>query len=87
MVRPSKWPLRSADGARYSWLGTLLKPVKASWSCGDAGSGPASCTGTQPSGATLNTGLNAQGAHTFTVTAVDAAGNTSTVTHTYTVTL
>lgn len=76
-----------ADGAKYSWLGTLLKPVKTSYTCDDGGSGLASCTGTQPSGATLQTGLNALGAHPFTVTATDAAGNTTAVTHTYTVTL
>jgi hypothetical protein len=73
-----------AAGARYSVLGTLFRPVRASYSCSDAGSGLATCTGTKASGATLNTGL---GSHAFTVTATDKVGNTSSVTHTYTVTL
>ena len=64
---------------------TLLSPVKAAYSCSDSGSGVASCNGTQPNGATVNTGLGALGPHTFTVTATDQAGNTSAVTNSYTV--
>jgi len=76
-----------ANGARYDTVSSLLNPVRVSYSCSDSGSGIASCTGTQPNGATLNTGLGALGSHTFTVTAVDKAGNTATVTHRYTVAL
>jgi hypothetical protein len=76
-----------ADGARYSALRTLFKPVRVAYSCDDAVSGIASCTGTQPNGARLNTGFTALGRHSFTVTATDKAGNVTKVTHTYTVTL
>ena len=40
----------------------------------------ASCTGTVPNGQPLDT---TPGTHTFTVTAIDNAGNTTTVTHSY----
>jgi photosystem II stability/assembly factor-like uncharacterized protein len=76
-----------ASGARYSVILTRLRPVRASYSCADGGSGIASCTGTLPNGATIPTGLFSIGTHTFTVTARDNAGNTTTVTHTYTVSL
>lgn len=76
-----------ADGARYSALRTLLAPVRVSYSCSDALSGIASCKGTQPSGARLDTGFTALGRHSFKVTARDKAGNTTTVVHSYTVTL
>lgn len=82
---PSVTLVRPA-ATRYSVLGTLLAPVKASYSCGDAGSGIAACNGTQPNGATLNTGLLAiLSSHKFTVTATDHAGNTTSITTTYTV--
>jgi 6-phosphogluconolactonase len=74
---------RPANGATYSRLGTVLNPVKVSYSCADGGSGIAACTGTQPNGATLNIGLLSLGTHTFTVTARDVAGNTSSVTNSY----
>jgi uncharacterized delta-60 repeat protein len=74
-----------ADHASYSAVLTLLLPVRVSYSCTDAVSGIASCTGTQPSGSILPTGLFDLGTHTFTVKATDNAGNTSTVTYTYTV--
>ncbi|MDX6539563.1 MAG: hypothetical protein QOI71_1173 [Gaiellales bacterium] len=55
--------------------------VNAVYSCTDlGGAGLASCTGTVPSGQPLNTSA---GTHTFTVTAIDNAGNTTTVTHSY----
>jgi hypothetical protein len=50
------------------------------FSCADAGSGVASCTGTQAVGAQLDTSA---GTHTFTVTATDRNGHTTTVTATY----
>jgi hypothetical protein len=55
--------------------------VSATYNCADAGGGGlASCTGTVPDGQPLNT---TPGMHTFTVTAIDNAGNTTTVTHSY----
>ena len=55
--------------------------VSAAYSCADAGgAGLASCTGTVPDGQPLDT---TPGVHTFTVTAIDNAGNTTTVTHSY----
>lgn len=76
------------NGRSYSLLATLLAPVRVSYTCTDnGGSGVVSCTGTQPSGAILPTGLFNLGPHTFTVTAVDAVGRTTTVTHSYQVTL
>ena len=55
--------------------------VNASYSCADlGGAGLASCTGTVPNGQPLDT---TAGSHTFTVTATDNAGNTTTVTHSY----
>jgi hypothetical protein len=76
-----------ANGARYSALATLFRPVRVSYSCSDAVSGVQSCTGTRANGARLDTFFTALGRHSFTVTARDRAGNTTTVTHTYTVTL
>ena len=70
-----------AEGAAYDY-GAV---VKADYSCADedGGSGLASCEGDVPSGSALDT--KSPGSHTFTVTAHDASGNTSTVTHAYTV--
>jgi probable HAF family extracellular repeat protein len=55
----------------------FLVRTLASYACIDGGSGLASCGGTVPNGAAIDT--TSVGAHTFTVTASDAAGNTSTV--------
>jgi hypothetical protein len=74
------------NGASYGAVLTLLNPVKVFYSCSDGGSGLTSCTGTQPSGATLDTSLFALGSHSFEVTATDKVGNTSRVSATYTVT-
>jgi 6-phosphogluconolactonase len=69
-----------ADGAEYAF-GAV---VAADYSCADeGGSGVASCEGDVATGAALDTA--SAGPHSFTVTARDAAGNTATVTHTYTV--
>ncbi len=55
--------------------------VNAEYTCADlGGAGLASCTGTVPNGQPIDT---TAGAHTFTVTATDNAGNTTTVTHSY----
>ena len=67
------------DGAVYA----QGEDVVADYDCADeaGGSGLASCTGDVADGAALDTA--ALGAHSFTVTAVDGAGNTTTVTHNY----
>jgi hypothetical protein len=58
--------------------------VHASFTCADTGgSGIASCTGTVPDGATLDT--SAPGVRHFEVAAVDGAGNATTVVHDYVV--
>jgi YVTN family beta-propeller protein len=67
-----------ADGAQYD-SGAV---VAADYSCADE-TALASCDGDVASGAALDT--TSAGPHAFTVTARDAAGNTTTVTHTYTV--
>ena len=56
----------------------------ASYSCSDnGGSGVARCTGTVRNRETLDTGST--GSKSFTVTAIDRAGNTVTTTRHYTV--
>ena len=57
--------------------------VNADYNCTDATAGVASCTGPVTSGAPIDTAT--PGAKSFAVTAIDAAGNTATATHTYTV--
>jgi uncharacterized UPF0146 family protein len=59
--------------------------VLADFTCADevGGSGIDTCVGTVPDGDPIDT--STLGAHTFSVTATDVAGNDSTVTHTYTV--
>lgn len=68
---------------------TLDQPVKAGFSCADeGGSELASCTGTDGTVAVSNGGLidtSTVGSNTFTVTATDNAGNTTSVTRNYTV--
>ena len=65
-----------AANATYT-IGSSVTPV---FNCTDQGSGIASCTG---SSATLDTATF--GTRTFTVTAVDIAGNRTTLSRTYTV--
>jgi hypothetical protein len=60
-----------ADGAAL----LFRQAVTASYSCGDATSGVAGCAGPVASGAALDT--NAAGIRTFTVNAMDLAGNTA----------
>jgi hypothetical protein len=67
-------------GADY----TLNQSVLANYSCADTGgSGIQSCTGTVANGAAIDT--TSVGIKTFTVTAIDKAGNQSTETVSYTV--
>jgi hypothetical protein len=68
-----------ANGATYA----LNKVVRASYTCGDAISGVTSCLGTVADGARINT--TTPGMQTFSVVAIDNAGNTTTQSITYTV--
>jgi phosphatidylglycerophosphate synthase len=68
-----------ANGAAFA----LNQAVPAAYSCTDATSGIASCAGTVANGAAIDTAT--VGAKSFAVTATDLAGNTATVTHTYSV--
>ncbi|PTL59657.1 InlB B-repeat-containing protein [Paraconexibacter algicola] len=72
---------RPADGATYA----QGADIKASFSCADetGGTGIESCTGTVADGASIDTAT--RGTKTFTVTAVDEAGNSTERTVTYTV--
>jgi hypothetical protein len=69
-----------ADGASHG-LGTT---VPADYACDDAGSGFATCVGSVADGAAIDT--STLGPKTITVNATDAADNTATLTHTYTIT-
>jgi hypothetical protein len=69
------------NGATYK----VKQKVTADYTCSDTGgSGIASCTGTVANGKNIDT--SKAGTYTFTVTAVDVAGNTTTRSVTYTVT-
>lgn len=68
-----------ADGATYH----VGDQVTAAYSCASTGSGIASCDGTVPNGAALDT--TTVGQHTFTVKAFDKAGNLVSTTVHYTV--
>ena len=68
-----------ADGATYP-AGTA---VTADYDCTDAESGVATCDGDVSDGVTIDTSV--VGNYTFTVDASDVAGNTASLTHTYTV--
>jgi microsomal dipeptidase-like Zn-dependent dipeptidase len=61
----------------------LAQSVLAGWSAADTLSGVDSATGTVPSGTPIDT--SSTGTHSFTVHAVDKAGNPAAVSHTYTV--
>jgi hypothetical protein len=78
-VNPTASVTAPADGSVYH-AGDRLP---ASYSCADGGSGIASCAGSLPAGAPLDTA--AVGPHAFTVVATDHAGNTVTSTAHYTV--
>jgi hypothetical protein len=78
-TKPTVNVTRPANGATY----TLNQPVTASYACSDALSGIGNCTGTVASGAGLDT--SSTGTKTFTVTAVDQAGNATVASVTYAV--
>jgi probable HAF family extracellular repeat protein len=61
----------------------LNTPVVSSYSCADAGSGVAACTGSTPNGAFIDT--SAVGTRSFVVNALDNAGNAKTRTVTFAV--
>jgi hypothetical protein len=68
------------EGAAYR----VGKVVHASYKCKSAATTIASCVGPVPKGAAIDT--STPGSHTFTVTATDANGTTTTATTHYTVT-
>ena len=74
-----------SDAGQRARNSILQENVKASYSCADntGGSGMAQCTGTSRNREAINT--STAGNKTFTVTAIDRAGNTTTVTNSYTV--
>jgi hypothetical protein len=79
------WPtiLAPVDDATYA----QGQAVEADYACTDdiaSSSGMRSCQGPVPDGAAIDT--SSLGSHSFTVTATDNAGNTSSWTRTYTVT-
>ena len=76
-TKPAVSVTTPAAGALY----TQSKVVNAAYSCSDGGSGLASCSGTVANGAAFDT---SNGPHSFTVTAKDAAGNSSSATVQYT---
>jgi hypothetical protein len=59
----------------------LHQAVTASYACNDGGSGPASCSGPVASGSPLDT--SSAGSKSFTVTATDNVGNTTSQTVSY----
>jgi N-acetylneuraminic acid mutarotase len=64
-------------GATYR----LRAKVGASYTCSDGGSGTTSCSGPLANGALLDT--SSVGTYTFTVTAIDTVGNSSSLSVTY----
>ncbi len=72
--------IASPTGTSYA----LNQAVAASYTCTDVVSGVASCEGSVPSGANIDTG--SAGSQDFTVTATDNVGNTGSMTVPYTVT-
>jgi hypothetical protein len=68
-----------AAGATYG----VFSSTPANYSCSDALSGVAACTGTVANGAELPT--NTSGAKSFTATVTDVAGNVTTMGRSYTV--
>ena len=67
------------DGASY----ILLEPVPANWLVTDTISGVGSVNASTPAGGLIDTAT--AGVNAFTVSATDLAGNTTTITHSYTV--
>ena len=80
-VAPQVWVNRPANGDTFA---RNQANVIVAFACADIpGSGIASCTGTQAVGTLINTAT--PGTYPFSVTAVDVAGNATTVNTTYTV--
>ena len=79
MGRRPELAISSPAGTLY----TLNQAVTASYSCTDSGSGIASCSGTAPNGAKIDTA--SAGSKSFTVNASDRAGNTKSSGVSYTV--
>jgi hypothetical protein len=77
---PSIAIAQPADGATFALNETA---PAASYTCSDAASGVASCAGSQPLGAAIDTA--SPGARSLTVNALDLAGNPATLTHRYAV--
>jgi len=77
VVAPTVALVRPARGEAF----TINQSAAASYSCADGGSGVSSCTGAVADGAPIPT--SQAGFNTFTVTATDAAGNATTVSHQY----
>ena len=67
-----------ADGATYP----LNEACPRDYACADAGAGTTACAGTVANGTPIDT--SSTGTKTFVVTAVDAVGNSSRATVTYT---
>ena len=78
---PSVTIVTPADAAAYPQGQTVV----ADYACTDAQAGVETCAGPVASGGAVDTATT--GARSFAVTATDAAGNTATVTHNYTVTV
>ena len=76
-VRPDVTITTPLKGGTYA----LNSTVYASYACSDKTSGVASCSGTVPDGATVPT--SQKGAHKFTVTSTDNAGNAEIKTVSY----
>jgi hypothetical protein len=76
---PSVAIVSPADGAEFDEGSSVL----ADYECADGTAGVATCTGSVTDGAPVDTSVPATGI--FTVTATDSAGNTTSVTHGYTV--
>jgi len=79
LTAPTIGITQPADGAVF----TLNQAASADYACTDTLSGVASCTGPVAPGERFGTSI--AGEHAFTVDAVDVAGNSATLTHTYTV--
>jgi hypothetical protein len=79
VTRPTIVIATPADGAVY----ILNQRVPAGYACQDAESGIASCAGTVPDGANIDT--SSVGSREFTVAATDHAGNHLEVTGRYSV--
>lgn len=76
---PAIFMTTPADGATYQ----ANSSVVSSYSCADSVSDVASCSGPVANGANIDT--TSVGTHQFTVQAMDLAGNSSSLTHTYSV--